>query len=139
MSRITDELIEDIQKYARVISNGSDMAMDYAQDALAKILEVEGDYDPNLGTFTTWATRVAINAIIDSMRTTSRDEKRDIEWGELNYPDHTDRLQQWMSAQRAARSSNNSGTVKPSADSVDISLPATIDPINPNTDIKDAA
>ena len=101
MSRITDELIEDVQKYARVISSGSDMSMDYAQDALAKIDEGEEGFDPaGSASFHTWAIRVAINAIIDSIRTTSRDEKRDLEWSELNYPDHTDRLQRWLQSDR---------------------------------------
>ncbi len=127
MSRITDELIEDIQKYARAISSNDDRYMDYAQDALLRIAEKEGEYDPNsTAAFNTWATRVAINTIINSIKSTLSTERRDREWASENYPDPNDRLQQWMAALRAARTSNNSGTVKPSADSVDISLPATI-------------
>ena len=65
MSRITDELIEDVQKYARAISNSGELYMDYAQDALTKIADKESEYDPSeAASFHTWATRIAIHEII---------------------------------------------------------------------------
>lgn len=107
-SRVTDELIEDIQKYARAISNSDDKYMDYAQDAMLRIVEKEHDYDPSsAATFNTWATRIAINSIINSIRTETRELNRNLDWAEQNYPDTHDRLQQWLAAERAERDSTS--------------------------------
>ena len=101
MSRITDELIEDVQKYARAISSGDNRSMDYAQDALLRIAEKEGEFDSaGPASFHTWATRVAINTIINSIKSVTSSERRDLDWASENYPDHTDRLQRWLSSDR---------------------------------------
>jgi len=125
MSRITDELIEDVQKYARAISNSGELYMDYAQDALTKIADKEGEYDPSeAASFHTWATRIAIHEIIDKIRSFTASERRGRDWTLQHYP-IGDRLERWMGVQRAERDSSNSGIVKLRAFDADSSLPAT--------------
>ena len=125
MSRITDEMIEDVQKYAMAISNSDELYMDYAQDALLKIAEGEKDFDSaGSASFHTWATKVAIHAIIDSIRSITASERRGRDWTLQHYP-IGDRLERWMGVQRAERDSSTSATARRSVVAVDFAGPAT--------------
>ena len=87
-SYITDELVRDIQRWAWDVSEDDDYYMDYAQDALLKVIRVQDKFDPNAGAqFRTWAKRVTINAVLDRIKSEGRDIRRNYEWANEYYPE----------------------------------------------------
>ena len=90
-SYITDELIEDVRRWAWDVSQDDDYYMDYAQDALLKIIRFQDRYDklrsPNGASFRTWAKHVAVNAILDRIKSKGRELRRNQEWADGYYPE----------------------------------------------------
>ena len=87
LSLITDDLIKQIKNRAWAISKDNLQYTEYAQDALTKILEKENEFDPALSAFNTWATKIAINTIINSVKSNGATRPREIKWAKKNYPD----------------------------------------------------